>query len=94
MLSLLYSLFAQLDTQNEYLIKSAFLYNFSKYIKWDQEHSSGPFVIGVLGQSQILGPLEGIAQKKKVAGLQKVVKVKPAAKPKAAPKARAKARKK
>ncbi len=68
LLSLLYSLFAQMDIQNEYLIKSAFLYNFSKYIQWDQKHSTGPFVIGVLGQSEILGPLEGIAQKKKVAG--------------------------
>lgn len=59
---------AQGSSGQEPALKAVFLYNFSKYIQWDQEHSTGPFVIGVLGQSQILGPLEGIAQKKKVAG--------------------------
>ena len=58
--------FAQESSAKEYALKAVFLYNFSRYIKWDEEHSSGPFVIGILGESGILKPLEDIAQKKKV----------------------------
>jgi hypothetical protein len=38
----------------EYTVKAAFLYNFTRYIKWPEnafESSDSPFVIGVLGEA-------------------------------------------
>ena len=41
-------LFAEAPMFNEYEVKSAFLYNFAKFIEWPS--SKGPLVIGVLGK--------------------------------------------
>ena len=46
--------------------KALFMYNFTKYIEWPQAKQSGDFVIGVIGNSAIVGELETIAQKKTV----------------------------
>ena len=46
--------------------KALFMYNFTKYIEWPQTKQSGDFVIGVIGNSAIVGELETIAQKKTV----------------------------
>ena len=45
-------------------LKAAFLYNFTKYIDWNNTDSSDVFAIGVLGSSAIYAPLEEIAQTK------------------------------
>lgn len=46
--------------------KALFMYNFTKYIEWPQAKQSGDFVIGVLGNSAIVGELNAIASKKTV----------------------------
>ena len=47
---------------------SIFLYNFSKYIKWPDDQTSGEFVIGVLGSSSIVDDIKSMAATKKVNG--------------------------
>jgi hypothetical protein len=53
---------------------SIFIYNFSKYVKWPDDLSSGKFVIGVFGSSSIKNDLEAMASTKKVNGLTIEVK--------------------
>jgi hypothetical protein len=53
---------------------SIFIYNFSKYVKWPDDQSSGKFVIGVFGNSSIRNDLEAMASAKKVNGVSIVVK--------------------
>lgn len=45
--------------------QSIFIYNFSKYIKWPDDFNKGKFVIGVLGNSELLKDLESMAAAKK-----------------------------
>lgn len=52
--------------------KAAFIYHFTKYIKWPQSDSSATFNIGVLGESIITGPLEEVSDLKKV-GTRRIV---------------------
>lgn len=52
--------------------KALFMYNFTKYLEWPAEKSSGEFIIAVFGNSPIINELNIIAQKKKV-GNQKIV---------------------
>lgn len=50
--------------------QSIFIYNFSKYIKWPDDFNSGKFVIGVLGETDLLKDLKSMAaQKKETNGL-------------------------
>ena len=50
--------------------QSIFIYNFSKYIKWPDDFNNGKFVIGVLGQADLLKDLKSMAvQKKETNGL-------------------------
>jgi len=53
---------------------SIFIYNFSKYVKWPDDQSSGKFVIGVFGSSSIMKDLEAMASNKKVNGVSIEVK--------------------
>lgn len=55
-------------------VKSAFIYQFTKYIEWSSEMQSGDFVIGVLGDDPIIAELTTIAQAKKVVSQPIVVK--------------------
>lgn len=43
-----------------------YLYNFTKYIDWPEEHKRGEFVIGVVGSNQVFNELMQLAQGKPV----------------------------
>jgi len=52
-----------------------FIYNFTRYIKWPDDMQSGDFVIGVLGDSDVLGALNEMAKtKKQTQGMNLVIK--------------------
>ena len=57
---------------NEYQIKAMFVFNFTKYVEWPDSKSNDVFTIGVVGESDIIEPLERIASQKK-AGDRKIV---------------------
>jgi hypothetical protein len=46
--------------------KSIFLFNFIDYVKWPEERKTGPLVIGITGDSELLPFLEKIALKRRV----------------------------
>lgn len=51
----------------EYTAKAAFIYNFTKFVEWNEEAENSPaFVIGVLGESPIYDALQDIAKTKKI----------------------------
>ena len=55
--------------------QSLFIYNFSRYIKWPENMSSGQFVIGVLGNSAVYDHLKEMADtKKKTQNMDIIVK--------------------
>src|SRR6187399_875019 len=58
---------------NEYQIKAMFVFNFTKYVEWP-EVKSDFFTIGVIGESEIIEPLERISIQKKVGDKKIVVK--------------------
>lgn len=68
------SLVGQPDVkQAEAHIKTVYLYNFSKYVEWPTEYSSGNFIIGVVnGSPALLAELNKMAASK-TAGSQKFV---------------------
>ncbi len=43
-------------------LKAAFIYNFTKYIDWDNVDSDNKFIIGILGSSPLDGPINEIAK--------------------------------
>ena len=45
-----------------------FMYNFTRYIQWPLEGQDGDFVIGVMGNSEIVGELQNMAKIKKANG--------------------------
>jgi hypothetical protein len=45
------------DGAGEYEVKAAFLYNFTRFVRWP-EAGTGPFAIGVLGQDPFAGDLD------------------------------------
>jgi len=59
-------LFAQTETGKEYDLKSTFIYNFTKYIKWADSDSAEDFKIVILGDDDIITPLEKIAKMRTV----------------------------
>ncbi len=61
-------LLAQQKVEREYLLKAAFVYNFTKYIEWQDPDRLDSFVITVLGKSDILVPLNEIAKRNSVDG--------------------------
>ena len=58
----------------EYALKAAFIYNFTKYIEWNSSNNGDEFTIGVLGYSPIIKYLADIAQTKTVNGKKIVIK--------------------
>jgi len=49
-----------------YQVHSLYMYSFTKYVKWPDAYSEGDFVIGVLGDSDIIPHLNKMASLKKV----------------------------
>ena len=47
-------------------IKAAFVYNFTKYIEWVDDDTTDSFEIGIIGDSDIIFPLQEIAEKQLV----------------------------
>lgn len=50
----------------EYSVKAAFIYNFTKFVEWDKSETSPTFVIGVIGDSPIYKPLLEVAATKTI----------------------------
>ena len=65
-----FTAFAEEDVRisQHIMVKSVFIYNFTKYIQWPSDDSSGVFIIGVYGESNIVIALKEIARKKTVSG--------------------------
>lgn len=57
------------ELAHEYELKAVFLFNFLKYINWEDNPNEEYFNIAVLGESKILPPLEEIAAKRKAKNL-------------------------
>ena len=65
-------------------IKAAFMYRFIQYVRWpeaetgaeteDETKDTDPFVIHILGESDLEGPLRKVAEKKKVGERDLVVR--------------------
>ncbi|MGF1635888.1 MAG: YfiR family protein [Cyclobacteriaceae bacterium] len=60
---LLVGITANAQKYNYYQI---FMYNFTKYIQWPDESMKGDFVIGVVGNNEIVATLEKMAESKTV----------------------------
>lgn len=58
----------------EAALKAAFIYNFTKYIDWEAVPDNEPFVIGILGPSEIETPLNKIAAAYKAKNKQIIIK--------------------
>lgn len=59
----------------DYKYHSVFIYNFTKYVQWPPTSAqNSSFVIGVLGNSPMMGELEKLMTKKNVGNLPIVVK--------------------
>jgi hypothetical protein len=58
----------------EYEVKAVFLYHFTRYLQWPDENEPEVFSLVVLGESEILGPLQEIAGKKTVGSKPLVVR--------------------
>jgi len=60
---------------NEYQVKAMFVFNFTKYVEWPESKSGDVFTIGIIGESEIIEPLEHIATQKKVGDKKIAVKL-------------------
>src|SRR5210317_1852025 len=47
-------------------LKTLFIYNFSKYIQWPEDVSSGTFEIGVVGETPLVQELQKMADSRKI----------------------------
>ncbi|HMC99850.1 MAG TPA: YfiR family protein, partial [Ferruginibacter sp.] len=48
--------------EQEANLKAVFIYNFTKYIEWENEPPGGDFVIGIVGNAAIDNPIAEIAK--------------------------------
>lgn len=55
---------AEAQTTGEDVVKSAFIYNFTRFIEWPDEDTSNAFIIAILGESSLLNPLREIGRTK------------------------------
>jgi uncharacterized protein DUF4154 len=62
-------------TEQEANLKAAFIYNFTKYIDWDTNRTDSNFVIGIVGSSPIITPLNEIAKTNTVNNERIVIRV-------------------
>lgn len=63
------------DSQAEYKIKAAFIYNFAKFVEWPQQafvNNNSPVIIGVLGRDPF-GDILDDTVKNKTIGKRKIV---------------------
>jgi hypothetical protein len=58
----------------EYNLKAAFIFNFTKFIEWDTEVLNDEFIIGIIGPSPIYMPLVEISHVEKVNGKKIIIK--------------------
>ncbi|MDQ3046265.1 MAG: YfiR family protein [Bacteroidota bacterium] len=65
---------SSLSTEQEYDKKAVFLYNFSKYIEWPLEYNGTEFVIGIVGDAEVLAQLQKSMADKKTAGKKIIIK--------------------
>jgi len=56
----------QKSDAEEYEVKAAFIYNFTKFVEWDPTETAPTFVIGVIGESAIYKPLLQLATTKTI----------------------------
>ena len=56
------------DAEKEASLKAVFLYNFTKYIDWQNLDNHEYFVIGVVGTTEIMSALNQIAKSNRVEG--------------------------
>src|SRR5690554_3359434 len=62
--------------EQDYRFHKVFFYSFTKYIEWPEVQKKGDFVIGVLGDSEIIPLLKEMSEIKKVGDRKiKVVKI-------------------
>jgi len=57
----------------ESALKAVFLYNFTKFVSWNEADSSDAFLIGVLGETEVADYLQDISMKKDVRGKRIVI---------------------
>ncbi|MEP7236608.1 MAG: YfiR family protein [Ferruginibacter sp.] len=50
------------QANQESSLKAVFIYNFTKYIEWDNLNSENNFIIGIMGSSSVDLPMEAIAK--------------------------------
>ena len=65
------------DGEMEYKVKVAYIYNFTRYIRWPASAFNGdhaPLVIGVLGENPFGATIDRLAKRKKTQGRQIVVR--------------------
>lgn len=55
----------------EYKVKAVFVYNFTQFVEWNNPVDTNNFIIGVLGKSDIIKPLQEIS-KNKLVGNKKI----------------------
>jgi len=61
------------DSYSQYArLQSGYIYNFCKYIEWEEAYQTGDFIIGVIGDSPIIPELRKLASAKKINN-QKIV---------------------
>lgn len=65
--------FAQTEAEESNL-KAAFIYNFTRFIEWDDDIFPNEFVIGIVGTSLIDEPLEEISKTKMVNNKKIIIK--------------------
>jgi hypothetical protein len=64
-----------MKVEDEYSIKTLFIYNFTKYIEWPAADRKNTFEINVVGESDIQKPLEELSRNKKINQKPIVIKV-------------------
>ena len=58
----------------EYNVKAVYLYNFTRYLQWQEEAQPDAFTIVVFGESEIVSPLLEIARKKTIGSMPIVIR--------------------
>jgi len=61
-------------SEQEAALKAVFIYNFTKYIQWDEPEISGNFSIGIIGNSAVSHTLEKISQNNRVNGKKIIIR--------------------
>lgn len=53
--------------------KAVFMYNFIEYVKWPEGKQEGPFVIDMLGESEVVSTMKAVARKRRAGDREMVV---------------------